>query len=385
MKSWQFLLFFGIVFGIYFIVNYYIFIRGLQAIRFTGISKSLYTTIYLLVAAAYVAGRIIERFAAGRLADTLTWLGSFWLAFMVYFLLFVILIDLLRLVNYFLPFIPAFLTGNPLKTNFILGCVALVSVSATVIAGRINATHPVVREINIKFPKSIQNDQNVTIALASDIHLGAVVGQTHLRKLVRMINAIQPDLILFAGDVIDEDPGSLIKRDLGKCLKELQAPLGVYAITGNHEYIGGIVKAVQYLEKYHITVLRDSAVTLPNGLVIIGREDLDSRRFDGFRRKSISELMENVHPENPTILLDHQPATITDAVENGIDIQLSGHTHHGQLWPFNYITSKIYRVSHGYAKFRNTHVYVSCGFGTWGPPIRTGSRPELVKIVISGE
>lgn len=384
MKIHQFLIFFGIVFGIYFIVNYYIYIRGLQAFRFTPTSKTVYTIIYLLLAAAYIAGQIIERFAISRTADFLTWLGSYWLAFMVYFLLLIILIDLLRAMNHFLPFFPAFLTRNPLKTNFTIGCMAVIGISLIVAAGRINATHPVVRELSIKLPKNIRNHQNVTIALASDLHLGAVVGQGHLRKLVRMINAIQPDLILLAGDVIDEEPGSLIKRDLGNCLEELQAPLGVYAVTGNHEYIGGVTKAVRYLEKHHITVLRDSAVTLPNGLVIIGREDLDSKRFDGFRRKSIPELMENVHPANPTILLDHQPATINEAVENGIDIQLSGHTHHGQLWPFNYITSKIYRVSHGYAKFRNTHVYVSCGFGTWGPPIRTGSRPELVKIVVSG-
>lgn len=385
MKSWQFLLFFGIVFGIYFIVNYYIFIRGLQAIRFTGISKSLYTTIYLLVAAAYVAGRIIERFAAGRFADTLTWLGSFWLAFMVYFFLIILVIDIIRLINHFLPFLPAIIQTNPERTKAILGITTITFGLIIVIAGRINALHPRVKSIDISLDKSTSDRQPITIAMASDIHLGAVVGQKHLRKMIRMINAVNPDLILFAGDVIDEDPGSLIKRDLGKCLKELRAPLGVYAITGNHEYIGGIVEAVQYLEKYHITVLRDSVVTLKNGLTIIGREDIDSRRFNGIHRKSISELIKDIDPFLPLILLDHQPSNLNDAIDNNIDLQLSGHTHHGQLWPFNYITSKIYRVSHGYAKFRNTHVYVSCGFGTWGPPIRTSSRPELVKIVISSE
>ncbi|MGC9365325.1 MAG: metallophosphoesterase, partial [Fidelibacterota bacterium] len=218
MKIHQFLIFFGIVFGIYFIVNYYIYIRGLQAFRFTPTSKTVYTIIYLLLAAAYITGRIIERFAVGRAADFLTWLGSYWLAFMVYFLLLIILIDLLRAVNHFLPFFPAFLTSNPSKTNFTIGCVTVIGISVIVAAGRINATHPVVSELSIILSKNIPNHQNVTIALASDLHLGAVVGQAHLRKLVRMINAIQPDLILLAGDVIDEDPGSLIKRDLGNCL-----------------------------------------------------------------------------------------------------------------------------------------------------------------------
>jgi len=382
MKTVQFLIFFSIFFSVYFMTNYYIYIRGLQAFTFSPLLKTIYIKLFIILALSYIAGRILERITVCRIADFLTWIGSYWLALMVYFLLMVILIDVVRVADHFLHFLPAIIRVNPAQTNFILGIASIGIVFIIVVAGRINAVNPRVREISIDLPKKVNDGNDITIAMASDIHLGAVVGQKQLRKMIRMIDDINPDLILFAGDVIDEDPGSLIKKDLGKCLEELQAPMGVYAITGNHEYIGGVTKAVEYLESHNITILRDSVLTLPNGITIIGREDIDSRRFKGKQRKSITELIKYIDPNSPTILMDHQPSNLNDAIDNNIDLQLSGHTHHGQIWPFNYITSKIFRVSYGYEKIQNTHVYVSCGFGTWGPPIRTTARPELVKILL---
>ena len=380
MKAVQFLIFFSIFFSVYFLTNYYIYIRGLQAFTFSPLLKMIYVKLFIILALSYIAGRILERITVCRITDFLTWIGSYWLALMVYFLLMVVLIDIIRVADHFLHFLPAIIRVNPAQTNFILGMVSIGIVFIIVVAGRINAVNPHVREISIDLPKKVNDGKDITIAMASDIHLGTVVGQKHLRHMIRMIDEIKPDLILFAGDVLDEDPGSLIQKDLGQCLKELHAPLGVYAITGNHEYIGGVTKAVEYLESHNIIILRDSVLTLPNGITIIGREDIDSRRFNGIQRKSISELIKDIEPNSPTILLDHQPSNLNDAIDNNIDLQLSGHTHHGQLWPFNYITSKMFRVSYGYEKIQNTNVYVSCGFGTWGPPIRTTARPELVKI-----
>jgi len=385
MKAVQFLIFFSIFFSVYFLTNYYIYIRGLQAFTFSPLLRAVYIKLFIVLALAYIAGRILERITVCWIADFLTWIGSYWLALMVYFLLMVVLIDIIRVADHFLHFLPAIIRVNPAQTNFILGMVSIGIVFIIVVAGRINAVNPHVREISIDLPKKVNDGKDITIAMASDIHLGTVVGQKHLRHMIRMIDEIKPDLILFAGDVLDEDPGSLIQKDLGQCLKELHAPLGVYAITGNHEYIGGVTKAVEYLESHNITIFRDSVLTLPNGITIIGREDIDSRRFNDKQRKSISELIKNINPNSPTILMDHQPSNLNDAIDNNIDLQLSGHTHHGQLWPFNYITSKLFRVSYGYENIQNTHIYVSCGFGSWGPPIRTTARPEIVKIVIRFE
>ncbi|HNY02698.1 MAG TPA: hypothetical protein PKG48_08935, partial [Bacteroidales bacterium] len=171
-------------------------------------------------------------------------------------------------------------------------------------------------------------------------------------------------------------------RDLGTNLTRIRAKYGVYAITGNHEYIGGAEAAVQYLWDHGLTMLRDTAVYIEPGLYLVGREDRDRPRFSGKERKELAEIMSGIDRTKPVILLDHQPFHLEQAEEQGADLQLSGHTHHGQLWPFNYITLAMYEVSSGYKKKGNTHVYVSPGFGTWGPPVRIGNRPEIVLIRI---
>ncbi|MGB6648562.1 MAG: metallophosphoesterase, partial [Bacteroidota bacterium] len=177
-----------------------------------------------------------------------------------------------------------------------------------------------------------------------------------------------------------EDLGPVIRGNLGESLRLLKARYGVLAVTGNHEYIGGAREACAYLEDHGVRVLRDSSVRLPNGVTIVGREDRSMEQFAGRRRTPLSALMAEVDTLSPVILMDHQPFGLEEAANAGVDLQLSGHTHHGQLWPFNFITRAVYEVSWGYVKKGNTHVYVSSGVGTWGPPVRTGNRPEIVSI-----
>jgi predicted MPP superfamily phosphohydrolase len=162
-------------------------------------------------------------------------------------------------------------------------------------------------------------------------------------------------------------------------LQQLEAPHGVYAIPGNHEYFSGINAAVDYMEKAGINVLRDSTIRVAEGYFLVGRDDRQGNAFGG-KRQTLDSLMQNVDKSLPVIMLDHQPFALEEAEKNGVDLQLSGHTHHGQLFPFNFITKKVYEVSWGYKRKGNTHYYVSCGVGTWGPPVRVGHRPEIVII-----
>jgi hypothetical protein len=154
----------------------------------------------------------------------------------------------------------------------------------------------------------------------------------------------------------------------------------VFAVTGNHEYIGGAGPACAYLEEHGITMLRDSVARLEGGTYIVGREDRSSAGFGGGKRKTLESLMAEVDTAYPVVLMDHQPFRLEEAAGKGIDLQLSGHTHHGQLWPLNKITEAVYEVSRGEAVKGETHFYVSSGVGTWGPPVRTGNRPEIVLI-----
>jgi hypothetical protein len=156
-------------------------------------------------------------------------------------------------------------------------------------------------------------------------------------------------------------------------------------VLGNHEFYGGAAEAHSYLEEHNITVLRDNVVTLSNGITIAGREDISGERMVGKPRKTLEELLTGVNMDKPVYLLDHQPYRLAEVAGHKIDLQVSGHTHNGQMWPFNYITAAMFEISKGYGKINNTHFYVSSGYGTWGPPIRTNSRSEIVVLEITGE
>ncbi|MFA5418464.1 MAG: metallophosphoesterase, partial [Bacteroidales bacterium] len=210
-----------------------------------------------------------------------------------------------------------------------------------------------------------------------------IIEKRHLRGIVDQVNALNPDIILIPGDIIDEDISPVIHTNVGEVLLQLRAKYGMYAVTGNHEYIGGVNKAKEYLTSHGITLLSDTALLIDDSFYVIGREDLAISQFSGKRRKELSDIVEDIDTSKPMILLDHQPIGLAQAESAGIDLQLSGHTHHGQLWPFNYITNRIFEVSRGLIKKGNTYILVSSGIGGWGPPVRTNSRPEILDITIT--
>ena len=383
MRSVQFLIFFSIVILIYSLVNYYIYIRGMQALPQGMAFKNWYPWIFLFLSASYLIGRFTERLWISPVSTFFTFTGSFWLAFMVYFLMAVLVIDLTKVLIYFLPSKPLFLVNNYTDIKKYLFFTVVFGVGIVVLAGHINALTPRIKRIDFHIDKKAGIMKTLHIAAASDIHLGTLVGPRRTAKLVKMLNERNADVILLAGDIVDEDLAPVIKYDLGRSILKLKAPLGVYAITGNHEYIGGADAAVNYLEKHGITMLRDTAVKINESFYLAGRNDRDSKRFSSRERKELDKILAGVNFSLPVILMDHQPFNLQQVADAGIDFQLSGHTHHGQLWPFNYITNAIYEVSWGYKQKGKSHFYVSSGYGGWGPPVRTGNRPEILDIYIT--
>lgn len=378
MRTGMFLIFFSIVLLIYFSVNYYIYNRALALLSIDSDFRLAFKLGFWIVAFAYILGRIIERFHISWFTDVLTWTGSFWLAAMLYLFLFILLIDVVRLLNYFLHFFPASFYSQQFKTGLFI--ISLSVVFITILIGHLNAINPKIRKLSLEIDKPANGLKELKIALASDIHMGTVIGPNRMNRLVKHIQEINPDLILFAGDVVDEDLEPVIRHNLGEVLKKLKAPLGIYAITGNHEYIGGVEKAVKYLEAHNIKFLRDSAILINSSFYLAGREDR-SKNSQG-RRKDISTILNGHDSTLPIIMMDHQPFELDKPQIAGVDLHLSGHTHHGQLWPLNYITQSMYEVSHGYKMKGNSHFYVSNGFGSWGPPVRIGNKPEIVEIIL---
>jgi hypothetical protein len=385
MKKINFVIFFSVALSVYALINYYIFIREWEAGGFQSAWRTVYVAAFLLLSISFIAGRILERVTLSWFSSTLVLLGSFWLAAMVYFLLFAFAIDIIRLLNFIVPFFPSFLTVNPERTKEITSFAIIVVVLVIVLGGYINARTPIIKTLELSISKNGRTIKSLNIAVASDIHLGTIVCKSKLERIVQHINSLNPDLVLLPGDVVDEDIGPVIRNNLGETLRKIRSKYGVFAITGNHEYIGGVEPACKYLAEHGITMLRDTWVKIGDSLYVVGREDISIRGFTGKTRKPLSELMAEVDKSYPVILMDHQPFRLAEAEANGVDLQLSGHTHHGQLWPFNFVTKKVYELSWGYKKKGNTHYYVSCGVGTWGPPIRTGNRPEIINIKLQFE
>jgi len=379
LKKSQFAVFLTIVLSVYSLVNYYIYVTGLHALPDNY--KFLYSAVYLFFFLSYIIGRFLERKFLNPFSSFFVWIGSFWLGAMVYYLLFVILIDIARLFNLFFGFLPAFSYSSDYQLMFFL--IVNASVILIIIFGYLNAANPLIKKMNININKKAGVLKSLKIVMASDIHLGTIINRKRLGKIVNMINSLEPDIILLPGDVVDEDIESVVKQNCGEDLRALRAKYGVYAITGNHEYIGGVEPSVEYLTEHGLIELRDKTVRIADSFYIVGREDRASKGFAGIIRKPLYMLLEGVDKNLPVILMDHQPVRLEEAEKNGVDLQLSGHTHHGQLWPFNFITKRIYEVSMGYKQKGNTHYYVSCGVGSWGPPVRTGNRPEIVQITLN--
>lgn len=375
MRTTSFLIFFGTVLLIYFSVNFYIYSRGLQAFSISPVWRKSYITAFWLIVSSFILGEILEHTHSSLISEWIYRIGAFWLAFMLYFILTLILFDVVRMLNYFFHFLPDM--TQTLRLN--IGLFTIAFVSLIVLAGHINALNTRVQEMSLIIHKKVSGNREMKILMASDIHLGALIGDNREETLVSIIKKQKPDLVLLCGDLVDGDVASALRKNLGRHIQEIQTPMGVYAIPGNHEYIGGIQKTIPYLESININILRDKTLTLPNGVQLVGRDDRDNRRMgDENGRKTLNKLMAGLDKNFPVIVMNHQPFNLDEAVNEGVDLHLSGHTHHGQLWPFNYITKAVYELSWGFLKKGNTNFYVSSGFGSWGPPVRLGNTPEVV-------
>ncbi len=383
MKLSALIIFLSVVLIIYTAINYYIFIRGWQAISGMQNIKTYYLVFFLILSLSYIVGRFGERIFVSHFTDVFIWIGSFWIAAMMYFFLIVLFIDIIRLLNHIIPFLPSLILTQYAATKLWVFSCSLVFVISLVIYGSINARNIKIQTLDIKLNKSLEEPLN--IVMLSDVHLGTIINRNRLRNIVEKINALNPDIVLFVGDIVDEDIKPVIRFNLGEMLLNIKAKYGVYAINGNHEYIGGVEKADKYLSSHGITMLRDTNVLINNSFFICGREDRDSERFSGKKRKELKELISGLDHNKILIVLNHQPTKLYEAVEQGVDLHLSGHTHHGQLFPFNFVTDKIYEISHGYKKTENTNFYVSSGVGSWGPPVRIGNHPEIVNIRLLGK
>lgn len=378
-------LFFIIFFTVYTSLNFYIFIRGWQTIGNYPLVRIIYLILFILIAYGYVFAKIFYKILPPLLYDIWLGFGAIWFAFLVYFVLSLFLIDIIKLIDSKFQLLPEFLRSGNIDVKRYTALAVIALVSLIVFLGNLNKRNIDIKTLELTIPKGQSKLNELNVVMASDIHLSPIDGERLLTRIIDKMNSLNPDIILLAGDIVDDKAEILEARGIGKSFHKLKSKYGVYSINGNHEFINGVESSVMYAEHLGIKTIRDEYILIDSSFYIVGREDKAMPQFTGKQRKSLKEIISNLDPDYPKILLDHTPFNLNEAEENKIDLQLSGHTHHGQIWPANLITNMIYEISWGYKKKGNTHYYVTSGAGTWGPPVRTGSRSEIVNIKIQFE
>jgi predicted MPP superfamily phosphohydrolase len=325
-----------------------------------------------------------------------------------------LLLDLLRL----LPFLDIYAFLN---NNWIGFAAVVVLIGGMMIYGNIHYNNPKRTEIDIAtrviaadsvtgniVTDSITKNVPLKIVFASDLHIGYNIDNKEIEKWVSLINKENPDIILFGGDIVDNSTRPLEVYGMAENFKKLKARYGVFGVLGNHEYIsqrgrtvknstdptykeiqsaqkdfmpqkGSLPKVEQFYREAGIMLLQDTAVNIDNKIVLVGRDD-----YSNVKRNSLSNIL-NIIPDSvkgtiPVILLDHQPHNLNEATDNGVVLQLSGHTHAGQLIPVSLITPFMYENNYGLLIKDKTAIYVTSGLGIWGGKFRIGTSSEYVVI-----
>lgn len=329
--------------------------KWMQFTKVRGKYKKVYILFMFFLALSIFLGQITSW-------PFLQWIGGYWMAVFAYSL---ILLPLSYLIRYLLKRRGVFWIGIGNLAFFVI----------ILIVGTYNAWNPIVRHYEVTIPKTSEMS-NMKILMASDLHLGSIVGKSHLQKLIDIADDAKPDIILLAGDIIDDQIEPFLEQNMGETIGQLTAPLGVYAVSGNHDIYGNDLSQLNVeLGKRGITFLQDEKILINNALYLAGRKDRAEEH-----RLEVSQLTRGADKSKPLIMLDHQPTELDEAEMAGVDLLLSGHTHHGQLAPANWITGMLFENDGGYIQKKTLHSIVSSGFGTWGPPLRIGSRSEVVVI-----
>jgi len=247
--------------------------------------------------------------------------------------------------------------------------------------------HIRVRRVEIRLKKLAAEQDGLRIAQISDVHIGPTLRAAFLEQVVQRTNDLAPDLVAITGDLVDGSVAELQKavRALGK----LRAKHGVFFVTGNHEYFSGARAWVTELGLLGVRVLRNERVTIGEGpfaLELAGTDDPTAHRYpEEGHGEDLPRALAGRDPARPVVLLAHQPKTVHEAARLGVDLQLSGHTHGGQIWPFRYAVLLQQPVVAGLARFGETQIYVSRGTGFWGPPMRLGAPAEITEVILRRE
>lgn len=370
MSGWRFTVFLVIVLSIWGAMHVYVFSR-LWPVPWVGqhFSKRGLALLALLLWASYPAVRFLESTSLQRFIWPLEYLAGLWIGTLFLLMAVLLAFDILTLGGWLFAERAAAWRGWMALATLGLAGVAMVQASRP----------PVLREYQVQLPGLPEDKDGLVMVVVSDLHLGTLLGESWLEDVVQRVNELNPNLIAVVGDLIDGNVPRVLP--MIPLLQKLHAPLGVWAVTGNHEYYAGPEESVRLFERAGFKVLRDRSAEVTPGLVLAGVDDLTARRQMGSADHSIEQALDN-RPHGGTILLSHSPTQLKTAAAAGAGLVLCGHTHNGQVWPFNYLVGLSYEFVGGRGKVDGMPVIVCRGTGTWGPRMRLWYPSEMLRITL---
>lgn len=345
-------------------------------------AQRLVAFVLVALVLATVATMVLVRTASRETLMPLAWVAYTWMGLLFFLVASLAVGDLLRML--------APKAVDEERRVFVARALAslagLVAIGA-VGKGMANMRAPVsLVRVPVTLPR-LRGSRAWRIAQLSDVHVGPTIGKEFIEQIVDRVNAERPDVVVITGDLVDGSVESLAEHVAP--LARLAAPEGVYFITGNHEYYSGAVAWCAHLETLGVRVLRNGSCAIggEEGFTLAGVDDWTAHQFARVAPGHAHDLegaLRDAHPERPVVLLAHQPKSVREATARGVDLQLSGHTHGGQLFPFNYLVRLQQPFVAGLARVNErTQIYVSRGTGYWGPPMRLGAPAEITLLTLA--
>ena len=370
-----------------FLLTFFIIYGGLQLYFFAkikaafplshGASLGLIAILVLMVLAPIIV-RVSERYGYEALARFMSYTGYLWMGVMFLFFVCSLLLDLHSLLIHIGALIShrdlSYLALSPLSA-FVIPMLISLSINTF---GYFEAKDIRTERMTIRSSKIPETAGRIRVVQISDVHIGLIVREKRLKRIVQEIKKAEPDILVSTGDLVDGQINSL--EGLQALLREVHARHGKFAITGNHEFFAEIDRAINFMRTAGFVVLRGEGINVAGMINIAGVDDPTGVRFGLVLPISEKNMLSGLPGQYFTILLKHQPLVDENAT-GAFNLQLSGHTHGGQIFPFNFITRLFFPLQRGYSYLsNNAHLYVSRGTGTWGPPIRFLSPPEITVI-----
>lgn len=383
---------------VYILVNYYVvrwlikWVECCSAIFKKRLVRYLMVGIYIFFASSFIVGFFLP-FRSIKIV------GNYWLGVVQYILLFVIWFDLIRIILLKWKLINEKII-HARKTFILVGILCFLVVGAFSTYGVIHAKKIVVNSYQVQIDKKVDKFSNLKVALVSDLHFGYNSSLSHVKKMVKLINESDPDVVVIAGDIFDNSYEAIYEPDkIIQEIKKIKTKYGVYAVYGNHDIDEKILagftfswkknknlndpRMTSFLEKANIKLLRDESLLIDDSFYLVGRIDYHKYGMKVEKRKTIEELVSSFDKSKPIILIDHEPYELEEIAKAGVDLDLSGHTHNGQMFPSNVFIKFIWKNPHGLLKVDNMYSAVTSGVGVYGPNMRVGTTAEVMVLDLS--